>query len=254
MAEDWIPESRSCISNSFPRSSLSSTTFCNTTHLLNDRDIKKKNYVTDGERNGVAPQERMFILISWFWIARSIYLAAQLGIADRFDDAPKTIAQLAAETETDPWSLYRLMRDLASVDIYRSFRSMFCTYPLATDVPGSMRYAAIAQNGLRPLFRLDQRIEQKTGEPAFDAATGMSVSDHAGVGGGRERTEGILIVVESKWVWTHASDSDPLIVQHPWSGEALKHPLCYIGRYAISTRYVEPSCRIDRLRNFYKVR
>jgi len=29
-------------------------------------------------------------------------LAAQLGIADRFDDAPKTIAQLAAETETDP--------------------------------------------------------------------------------------------------------------------------------------------------------
>lgn len=53
----------------------------------------------------VDPQERMFGLISGFWIARTIYLAAKLGIADCFDDTPKTIAQLAAETETDERSL-----------------------------------------------------------------------------------------------------------------------------------------------------
>jgi len=69
---------------------------------------------------------------------------------------------------------------------------MFCTYPLAatlqSDVPGSMRYAAIAQMGYDSLGWING-LQFKNGEPAFDAATGMSVSDHAGVGGGRERTE-----------------------------------------------------------------
>ena len=46
----------------------------------------------------VAPQETMLNLIGGFWIARSIYLAAELGVADVFDDQPKTIAQLAAAT------------------------------------------------------------------------------------------------------------------------------------------------------------
>ncbi len=49
------------------------------------------------ERVEVAPQETMLSLIGGFWIARSIYLAAQLGVADLFDDQPKTIAQLATE-------------------------------------------------------------------------------------------------------------------------------------------------------------
>jgi hypothetical protein len=50
----------------------------------------------------VVPQKTMLDLIGGFWIARSIYLAAQLGIADVFDDQPKTIAQLAAATNTEP--------------------------------------------------------------------------------------------------------------------------------------------------------
>ncbi|AGY59659.1 hypothetical protein [Gloeobacter kilaueensis] len=41
----------------------------------------------------VTPQETMLNLIGGFWIARSIYLAAKLGIADAFDAQPKPIAQ-----------------------------------------------------------------------------------------------------------------------------------------------------------------
>jgi hypothetical protein len=48
----------------------------------------------------------------------SIDLAAELGIADWFNDQPKTIAQLAAATNTQPRSLYRLLRALASVGIF----------------------------------------------------------------------------------------------------------------------------------------
>ncbi len=70
------------------------------------------------EKVEVAPQERMFNLIGGFWIARSIYLAAKLGVADWFDDQPKTIAQLAQQAACDPGALYRLMRALASVGIF----------------------------------------------------------------------------------------------------------------------------------------
>nr|MDZ8003349.1 hypothetical protein [Nostoc sp. DedSLP05]MDZ8100863.1 hypothetical protein [Nostoc sp. DedSLP01] len=45
-------------------------------------------------------------VVHWnLWVARSIYLAAQLGIADVFDEQLKTIAQIAAETETQLRSL-----------------------------------------------------------------------------------------------------------------------------------------------------
>ncbi|MGL4621805.1 MAG: methyltransferase [Chroococcidiopsis sp.] len=132
----------------------------------------------------VDPQERMSSLISGFWIAQSIYLAAKLGIADCFDDAPKTIAQLAAKTETEERSLYRLMRALASLDIFTEVSDRcFALTPLAvtlgSDAPNSMRYAAIAQMGYDPsLGWIDGLSSLKTGEPAFDAATGMSIWEH----------------------------------------------------------------------------
>ena len=40
------------------------------------------------KKMSVAPQETILGLIGGFWIARSIYLAAQIGIADYFEDAP----------------------------------------------------------------------------------------------------------------------------------------------------------------------
>ena len=104
------------------------------------------------EKMSVTSQESMFNLISGFWIARSIYLAAQLGIADHFDDAPKPITQLAAETETELRSLYRLMRVLVSVDIFTEVSDQcFALTPLAatlqSNFPGSMRSLALLQMG-----------------------------------------------------------------------------------------------------------
>ncbi|MBD1821203.1 methyltransferase [Cyanobacteria bacterium FACHB-DQ100] len=136
------------------------------------------------ERVEVAPQETMLSLIGGFWVARSIHLAAKLGVADLFDDQPKTIAQLAAGTQTDPRSLYRLLRALASVGIFTEVSDQcFALTPLGatlkSDSPGSMRYAAMAQMGDDHSLGWSNGLHSlKTGEVAFDAAAGMPVWDY----------------------------------------------------------------------------
>jgi hypothetical protein len=135
------------------------------------------------EKVEVAPQEAMLNLISGFWIARSLYLAAQLGIADLFDDQPKTVAQLAAATHTDRRSLYRFLRVLGSIGILTESDQSFGLTPLGatlkTDSPGSMRYAVMAQMGEDHSMGWSNGLHSlKTGESAFDAAAGMSLWDY----------------------------------------------------------------------------
>ncbi|MBW4445202.1 MAG: methyltransferase [Plectolyngbya sp. WJT66-NPBG17] len=136
------------------------------------------------EKVEVAPQETMLSLIGGFWIARSIYLAAKLGVADLLDDQPKTIAQLAAGTQTDPRSLYRLLRALASVGIFTEVSEQcFALTPLGetlkSNSPGSMRYAAMAQMGYDHSLGWSNGLHSlKTGEIAFDAAAGMPIWEY----------------------------------------------------------------------------
>ncbi|MEP0913939.1 acetylserotonin O-methyltransferase [Leptolyngbya sp. ST-U4] len=136
------------------------------------------------EKVEVAPQETMLSLIGGFWIARSIYLAAKLGVADLFDDQPQTIAQLAAGTQTDPQSLYRLLRALASVGIFTEVSDQhFALTPLGETLksnrPGSMRCAAMAQMGYDHSLGWSNGLHSlKTGEIAFDAAAGMPIWEH----------------------------------------------------------------------------
>jgi hypothetical protein len=154
--------------------------------LPTDRSVNShlsKEEQVQMEKLEVAPQETMLSLISGFWIARSLYLAAQLGIADVFDDQPQPIAQLAAATNAEPRSLYRLLRALASVGIFTEVSDhCFALTPLAaklkSDSPGSMRYAALAQMGVDHSLGWSNGLHSlRTGEIAFDAA-GMSVWEY----------------------------------------------------------------------------
>ncbi|GAA6617658.1 methyltransferase [Scytonema sp. NUACC26] len=132
----------------------------------------------------VTSHEKMLNPIAGFWIARSIYLAAMLGVTDWFDDRPKTIAQLAAATNTEPRSLYRLLRALASVGIFTEVSERcFALTPLAvtlkSDCPGSMRYVAMAQMGEDHSLGWSNGLHSlRTGETAFDAVAGMSAWDY----------------------------------------------------------------------------
>lgn len=136
------------------------------------------------EKVQVAPQETMLNLISGFWIARSLYLAAKLGVADLFDNQPKTIAQLANGTQTDPRSLYRLLRALSSVGIFSEVSEQtFALTPLGatlqSNCPGSMRDAVMAQMGEDHSLGWRNGLHSlKTGEIAFDHVTGMNIWEY----------------------------------------------------------------------------
>ena len=136
------------------------------------------------EKSEVTPQETMLNLIGGFWVARSLYLAAKLGVADVFDDQPKTIAQLAAATNTEPQPLYRLLRALASVGIFtevsdQCFVLTSLGATLQGNSPDSMRYFVMAQMGYDHSLGWTNGLHSlRTGEIAFDAAAGMPVWDH----------------------------------------------------------------------------
>jgi O-methyltransferase domain/Dimerisation domain len=127
------------------------------------------------------PHETMYDLIGGFWIAQSIYFAAKLGLADYIDDTPKSISELATETKTDPKSLYRLLRALASVGIFTEVSDRcFALTPLGatlkSDSPNSMRYSVMAEIGDDHFLGWRNGLHSlRTGEIAFDAAAGMPI-------------------------------------------------------------------------------
>jgi hypothetical protein len=67
---------------------------------------------------GIPPSATMLRMISGFRVARAIYVAAKLGLADLLKDGSKHAEELAEATGTHAPSLYRVMRALASVGIF----------------------------------------------------------------------------------------------------------------------------------------
>lgn len=120
------------------------------------------------------PQVAMLQFLGGFRVARSIYVAAELGIADLLADGPKTIDELAQATGTHAPSLYRVLRALAGFGMFVEDESgRFDLTPpvefLQTDFPDSVR-ASVKLFGEEWHWRLwgDLLYSVKTGEPAFD--------------------------------------------------------------------------------------
>jgi SAM-dependent methyltransferase len=127
------------------------------------------------------PPVQMLQMIAGFWVSRAIYAAAKLGVADLVADAPKSVAELAAATETHAPSLYRVMRALASVGIFaQDADARFAQTPLSatllTDAPGSLRWLAMTELGEEHYPAWEELLHSvKTGERAFDRHFGKPV-------------------------------------------------------------------------------
>ncbi len=120
------------------------------------------------------PPVAMLQMLGGFRVARSIYVAAELGIADVLADGPKSIDELAQATGSHAPSLYRVLRALAGVGIFAEDESgrFILTPPaefLQTDVPDSLR-ASVMLFGEEWHWRLWGNLSYsvETGEPAFD--------------------------------------------------------------------------------------
>jgi hypothetical protein len=117
------------------------------------------------------------------WVSRIVYVAAELGLADRLADGPKTADQLAGPTGTHAPSLYRFMRSLANLGILTEDRGRrFGLTPLGqalrTGAPGAARSSILtiaSEWWARGFNQLLYSVQ--SGKSGFEKALGMPIFD-----------------------------------------------------------------------------
>ena len=112
-------------------------------------------------------------------ILHAIALATRLGIPDLLERGPRRADDLARATRTDPESLYRFLRALASEGVFaekpgRRFALTPVSRLLTTDAPGSMRSVAVLAGERWRMAWYDLEHALRTGRPAFDRLYGSS--------------------------------------------------------------------------------
>jgi hypothetical protein len=123
-------------------------------------------------------------LINGYQITQAIHVAATLGIVDLLADGPMGIDELAAASEADERSLYRLLRALASVGVFheeegRRFSSTELAEHLREGAPETL-YGWAAFIGSPATWRAwgDLLHSVRTGENAFRNVHGVDVWTH----------------------------------------------------------------------------
>lgn len=127
------------------------------------------------------------VLIQMFFgcfVSQALAVAAKLGIADLLAERPQTIAALAARTGTHERSLYRVLRTLASVGVFREtdervFDLTPLAEPLRSDAPNSVRNGAIFMGEPWHWRVYGEMLHSvRTGKSAWGRANGAEVFDY----------------------------------------------------------------------------
>ena len=123
-------------------------------------------------------------MINGFRTTQMVCVAARLGVADLMADGPMHVAQLAVTVGAHEGALYRLLRALASLDIFTEVSDQtFGLTPLAELLrPGaSGSQYAHALTVIQPWWWEawgDLLHSVQTGETAFDSVHGMGLFEH----------------------------------------------------------------------------
>jgi O-methyltransferase domain/Dimerisation domain len=117
-------------------------------------------------------------LMTGYWVSQSLYVVAKLGVADVLAGGPLGADDLAAATGAHAPSLYRVLRALASVNVFtQELSGRFGLAPmselLCTDRVGSMRPLAVMYGEEQYRAWGDALYSVRTGEKAFDHQFGM---------------------------------------------------------------------------------
>lgn len=115
----------------------------------------------------------MLQMLNSFLTVQAICTVAALGVADLLTDGPRSVDEIAGSTGTEAPALYRLLRLLAGVEVFREEADgRFAMTPLAATLcsegPGSVRDWALYV-GAREMWEVwgDLRETVTTGEAAF---------------------------------------------------------------------------------------
>lgn len=119
-------------------------------------------------------------MITGYWPAQVVYVAAKLRIADLLKDGPKNSDELAAASQTHGPSLVRLLRVLVGLGVFaEGADGRFALTPLGAclqnGAPGSVRAAALMFG--ETLYRTWGGLlhSVQTGEPAWGQVLGMPI-------------------------------------------------------------------------------
>ncbi|MGC1245866.1 MAG: methyltransferase dimerization domain-containing protein [Spirulinaceae cyanobacterium] len=131
----------------------------------------------------IPPQAQMMERITGYWLSQCIYVAAKLNLADLLKDGSRSCDDLAEATGADSNSVYRLLRALASVDIFietepRHFQLTPSAACLQSDSPDSVKSFALFLGGncYQMWSHLSYSIE--SGKQAYAEQYGMPMYDH----------------------------------------------------------------------------
>jgi hypothetical protein len=141
-----------------------------------------------GEPAAVALRRR----VNGFQVSQAIHVAATLGIADLLADGPRSSDEFAADTGADEDALYRLLRALAAVGVFREdedrrFAQTELGEGLRSDASDGI--AGWAKFVGRPVPDAGALlvIERLLGPPNADAVAKLSDLNMLVAAGGRER-------------------------------------------------------------------
>jgi O-methyltransferase/methyltransferase family protein len=132
----------------------------------------------------VPPHVQMIQMGTAYWLSSLVYTAAKMDLAERLADGPKSAADLAGVTRTNPRALHRFMRTLASFGILMqrddaTFALTELGATLKRDAPGSARATVLTMASpwaWKAFGELEYSLE--TGLPAMEKAVGMGIFDY----------------------------------------------------------------------------
>ncbi len=132
----------------------------------------------DGKRDVPSPQAVLMRMSRGYQEAKTLQVIAELGIADLIAQEPKTAEDLSKILGVDSDALYRLLRALASLGIFKEISdSHFENTPLSeairADVPGSVRDLVIMRGGM------DRRVLAVLLHEQVGGAVDVEVEDHS---------------------------------------------------------------------------
>ncbi len=123
-------------------------------------------------------------LIASRHLLRAYCVAAELGIADLVHERPRTVAELAEETQTDERSLYRLLRALAAFGVFREdrrgrFHMTRRARELLSEGPTSLRWWLVCVGRPEICLGFSHAMESvRTGIPLFETAHKQNFYDY----------------------------------------------------------------------------
>jgi hypothetical protein len=127
------------------------------------------------------PRAELFRLASGFMITKAIGAAVQLGLPELVSERNRSAAELAHAAGADPDAITRLLRALASVEVFTDDGGVIRHTPmselLVRDAAGSFAAQALVLSGYQYLTWGESLQSFRTGLPAFPSVHGQPIFD-----------------------------------------------------------------------------